>query len=290
MIEQRASCPPSRVRLAHWLDRTPWTQLVARYERAFPFVRVFNFHGTPARLRDGLARTLDRIATRYRIARADELEALLAAGDTKPAAILTFDDGLANNYEVAAPLLEALGATAIFAVTARFPSIDRAQQPRWFLEHVRRHRNEEHATDDDLYSLAWDQLRDLARRGHRICCHTSSHQQIGLSTSPEIVHREIVDARGELEARIGGTVDGFCWPVAFHSVSDDADRAVRATYRYALCSGGTPLFAPHDAYRIYRTNLEASWPLEVVDYQMSGAADLASTAGRVLRRLMRRDA
>jgi len=63
-----------------------------------------------------------------------------------------------------------------------------------------------------------------------------------------------------------------------------AEAAVRATYRYALCDGSLPLFKGHDPYRIHRTNIEASWPSDVVDLQLSGVIEAKYLLNQVVRR------
>jgi len=205
------SLPRAKAALARVLGKTPWTRLVTRIEARIPILRVFNYHGTPARLRDAFAAQLAYLLERFEGTSGDALARLVADGPAdRSRALFTFDDGLANHLSVAAPLLEARGLRGIFCVPSEFPSVPRADQPRWFLDRVRPRRNAEHHDDEDLLGLDWDGVRELAARGHVICCHTKSHEHVGPGLSAERLRREIVESRDELSDRLGTAVEGFC--------------------------------------------------------------------------------
>src|SRR5207249_1767706 len=127
---------------------------------------------------------------------------------------------------------------------------------------VRGTANAEHDSDDDLRSMSWSQLRELVRAGHLVCCHTRTHVRMGGVVDLEILIPEIVDAGDYLETQLGAAIAGFCWPVAMYGATSTAEALVRERYRYALCSGSRPLRGHHDPFRVYRTNLEASWSLD----------------------------
>lgn len=269
----------AKLRVAAAVVRTPWPRLARAVERRAAAIRVFNYHGTPARFAVNLERQLRWIADRYEILPAAKLEQALAGGEGRgPTAFLTFDDGLASNATVAAPLLEQYGMTAIFAVIAGFPDVAPDRQPEWFRSHVRTAADAEHAGRDDLRAIGWAELGEIAARGHRICCHTETHVRITGSTPPSILADEIEGAREHIEREVRAPVDGFCWPVAVPRRADTAAAMVRHAFRYALCDGPRPLLPPHDPFRIYRTNVEASWPLETLELQSSGLIDLRFAA------------
>lgn len=269
------SVPAKKVRLANALAGSPFVRAAERIERLRPFTRVLNYHGTPARLRAGFEAQVDRLLARYAPADPFELESLLARGPGERAAmVFTFDDGLANNADVAADVLERRGIRAIFCVPVDFPDVPADEQAAWFRSHVRPASNAEHGDDDDLRAMSWDTVRALARRGHRVVCHSQSHLTIDRGTPDSRRRAEIVDAKAAIEAKLPGTpIDGFCWPIDLDAHATAAEALVRSTYRFALCGGSAPLFAGADPHRIHRTNLEASWPLEVVDLQLSGLLD-----------------
>lgn len=285
-----ASCPPGKAALASGLARTPWTSLVRSMERHHPMMRVVNYHGVPARLKDGLGRQLDHLLGRFRGASGFELERILREGPgDESAVVFTFDDGLANHLEVVAPLLEERGLRGIFAIPAEFPSVEPSEQARWFRERVYPVPNEEHKVAEDLRALTWNQVRELAERGHRICSHSFGHLRLDTHAPADVLEREIVESRSRLEAELGGAaeVDGFAWPGAQYDPSPEAEALARSAYTYTLWGEARPLHRGHDIHRVYRTNLEPSWPLDVVDLQLSGLADVLLAAKRA-RRWMRR--
>jgi len=231
-----------------------------------------------------MARQIDHVLERYVAASPNDLTQLTSASHS--VAVFTFDDGLANNFQVAAPLLEARGLTGVFCVVAAFPDVPPDRQAAWFRTHVRPASDAEHLDDPDLRSLTWDEIRELIARGHQIACHSYTHCVIDANTPREVLVREILGARDALRARLPGVpIEGFCWPVNFDEQAIVAEDIVRANYQYALCGGSMPLFRGYDPFRIHRTNIEASWPLEVIDLQFSGAIDAKFLASRLSIRL-----
>lgn len=245
-------------------------------ERRRPSLRVLNYHSVPARYATAFAKQLDLLRARYRPAPADELECLARDGVDEPTCLLTFDDGLANHLEVAAPLLEERGMTSIFAVPAAFPDVPAERQRAWFHEHVYNVVTELHDDADDVRALTWSQVAELAERGHRISSHSATHARLSAAMPAERLYAEIVESRATIEQKAGVAVEGFSWPVLYHHRATDADALVRSHYRFALVGSSRRLRAAHDPFRIPRTNLEASWPADVVELQLSPVLDLRS--------------
>ncbi len=284
------SCPPRKLLAASIVASTPMTRIVKLLERRLPFTRVIVYHGTPKRLRDPLARQFDYLLERYRGGSAGDLETVLRDGPgEKPAVLFSFDDGLANNYDVAAELLEERGIRGFFCLPADFLSVPRGEQPEWFIRNVRAESDYEHCTDDDRLAMTWEQVRELAARGHRICSHSRTHLRITADTPVSDLQTEIVRSREEINQRLAGSeADGFCWPVVPDQLARAAKELMRSNYRYVLAGGSGPLFRGHDPYSIYRTNLEASWPPPVVDLQLSGIIDVMFRVRALVDRFSRR--
>jgi hypothetical protein len=102
------------------------------------------------------------------------------------------------------------------------------------------------------------------------------------SVPAEVVKDEIVASRANLEQRLGQPVETFCWVGGEEDTySVEAAREVRrAGYRYAFMTNNAPVLPGTDPFQIQRTNIEASWPLEVVRFQLSGVMDLLSLRKR----------
>ena len=101
---------------------------------------------------------------RYNISRFGKICALCAAGLMSAAAaaetrnepmrvVLSFDDSLKDHLLIAAPMLEERGWRGVFNIVTD-----------WIGK-------------DDRH-LAWDDVRELLRRGHEVATHTASHQNL----------------------------------------------------------------------------------------------------------------
>jgi peptidoglycan/xylan/chitin deacetylase (PgdA/CDA1 family) len=239
-------------------------------------MRVFNTHSTPPRYAKSFARQLDHLLARYDAIDPYRLEEILERGPPaqRPSALFTFDDGFRNHFEVAAAELERRGARGIFCLPAAFLSVPREKQIEWCRTRIRRAPNAEHS-DEDLYAMSWDQARELIARGHRICCHSLTHEVLSAQTSTRTLESEIVESRHRLEDELAVPIDGFCWPSDRDRNAAAAQQLVRETYDYALLGYTQPLRKGHSRLDVNRTRIEASWPLEAVDLQISGLVDSA---------------
>ena len=283
LVSTIESCPPRKRVLARLIARTPLTRAAAALERRRPILRIVNYHGTPERARASLAAQIDHLLLRYAALDPWRLEAAFSDGVTgRPRILFTFDDGLAVHRTVAAEVLEQRGVRAIFCVPSAFPSIPVEAQREWFIQHVYPAPTELHAEIADTQALSWGDARDLVARGHRICSHTSTHAILSAGASPAQLRDEIERSRSELEARLDAPVDGFCWPRLFDPRATAADASVRRTFAWALTTRAQTIRRGHDPYRLGRINLEASWPTDVVDLQLSGVAELWQVGRRLL--------
>lgn len=103
------------------------------------------------------------------------------------AVTLSFDDAWRCVYENALPILEDAGVRSTHYVISGY--LDDEQFPRYM--------NANH-------------IRELARRGHEIGCHSASHQHLATETA-SILEEEIVLSRRYLE-RLVGPVETFAYP------------------------------------------------------------------------------
>jgi peptidoglycan/xylan/chitin deacetylase (PgdA/CDA1 family) len=235
-----------------------------------PVIRILNYHAVPERLADSFARHLQHLAKRFRLARADELERVLAEGPGRQSALfVSFDDGLENHWAHGARLLEEFGATGFFSVPAAFPDAP----ADWFTQHVYPEPTELHLTEAETRPMRWEQIADLGARGHRICAHGFDHVVLDGETDDATLGREIVDSRARIQERVPGlAVDGFCWPGRSPRTPTAAGALVQQRYSFSL---GTQArrFRGGRQHDLPRVNVEASWPLELVDFQLSGILD-----------------
>lgn len=128
-----------------------------------------------------------------------------AAGAAPMRVALTFDDGFRDHYEIAAPLLESFGLRGTFNVVT-----DWIGQEKF---------------------MTWDQIRDLAKRGHGIASHTASHPNLvklleeGRTNE---VARQISASREAVEREVRKAVPDFrvvqlCHPYVAWNAAVDAE-------------------------------------------------------------------
>lgn len=154
---------------------------------------------TPEEFRD----QIDRIAEACEVVPVAELLEARPASASRPRVALTFDDGYADNHEVAFPILAERGLPAAFFMIAGFIEGDPAA-----LERMRMLRSR---WGGAVRPMSWAQLQELADAGMEIGCHTYSH--------PSLHHVAAADAEFELsrgkqviEERLGQAVRGLAYP------------------------------------------------------------------------------
>jgi peptidoglycan/xylan/chitin deacetylase (PgdA/CDA1 family) len=244
---------------------------------------VVNYHSVPKRFAQRFEEQVRELARTWRFASPAELPALLQQGVERPTLLVCFDDGLANTIEHAAPILEATGGRAIFAVPAAWPDIRAEDRLSWFRRHVYPTPTELHELDKDIEAPTWEELKAVVARGHEVWSHGVEHVQLTETTPAAVLEREIAGSKEILEQRLGTTVRGYCPPVGY-SVPPRAVALIADTYELAF--GGRPSHAAvgGDPLRIPRSNIEASWPWSAVGLQLSPLGDGLARALEGVRR------
>jgi peptidoglycan/xylan/chitin deacetylase (PgdA/CDA1 family)/GT2 family glycosyltransferase len=176
----------------------------------------------------------------------DEYTGLRERNELPPpnAVILTFDDGYADNAEVALPLLEQHGATAtVYVITAAV-----GKSNTW---------------DAGVLAgrpvLSWEQIRQLMNGGVEIGAHTETHPRLN-ELDLEEAEREIAASRDVLERELGAPIRHFAYPYGRTSPSI-AELVGRLGFRSAV--GIEP-----------GTNGPAVSALELRRYEVHGTASL----------------
>jgi peptidoglycan/xylan/chitin deacetylase (PgdA/CDA1 family) len=154
-------------------------------------------------------------------------EAAHRTGASRPAVAITFDDGYADNFEFAFPLLAKHGLTATFFLTTGLIDKDRAVIDRFRM--LRR------SSEADVKPLEWSEIREMARNGMEFGAHTYSHPNLAELYGNALQH-ELTESKQVLEQRLGREVDLMAYPFGkpgeFYTAGTvEAVRA--AAYRYA---------------------------------------------------------
>jgi peptidoglycan/xylan/chitin deacetylase (PgdA/CDA1 family) len=116
--------------------------------------------------------------------------------------VLTFDDGFADFYTEAAPLLLEHGLDATLYIATGFVG----RTAGWLSS----------SGEGNRPMLTWPKLRELSALGFEIGSHTHSHPELDRCQTSS-VESEIGDSRDSLEDQLGMAVKTFAYPFGYWS-------------------------------------------------------------------------
>lgn len=126
--------------------------------------------------------------------------------------VITFDDGLENQYVYAAPVLKKYGFVATFFV---YPGVT---------GHKR--------------FMTQAQIKELSDAEHEIASHTYIHENLAKLTDPILIHRELTTSKELLEKMIGKPVTTIAYP--FYAENEAARKMVEDAGYVAARAGWQP--------------------------------------------------
>ena len=131
--------------------------------------------------------------------------------------VLTFDDGYANFYEAALPVLVRHGFTAtVFVIDGYVGGYNDWGPPPAML--------------GTRELLSWEHINELLKNDIEIGSHTTMHRDLRCLT-PKEVEAEVVSSRQVLESALGRPIDSFAYP--FGHVTSAAREIVQREFRAA---------------------------------------------------------
>lgn len=187
-----------------------------------------NLAVTPDLLADHAKSLLDRGR------RPATLSTALSSDDPGRYFVVTFDDGFESVYTQAFPVLQELGVPAtVFVCTEFVTNRERMAWPaiaEWNTSTDR----------DELYSLSWDQARELSAAGWEIGSHTCTHPLLTTLDDERLDH-ELRASKEECAAQLDRPCTAFAYPQSDQN-RRIRDRVAAAGYDWActLPYGLTP--------------------------------------------------
>lgn len=175
------------------------------------FLRLVNWHNTPASTRDTLRAELHWYRERYTPVLPEDLDRLFETGRWHlegPGFIPTFYDSYLNNVTVAAPILEELGITAWFFPTTAILDVAPADQHEYAEANHFTVLEEERA--QPRFAMTWDDLAGIAAR-HVVAAHTANHAAAKHIVTAEDAEREIHTPIRQITELTGRTPPSFAF-------------------------------------------------------------------------------
>jgi peptidoglycan/xylan/chitin deacetylase (PgdA/CDA1 family) len=241
------------------------------------YIRAINYHGVSEETASSFEQQLAYYAEHFTAVSLSDLDSffhLQRWNKERPGLIISFDDGLASNYSVAAQLLDKYGFHGWFFVPVDFIAAPASEQPGFSdTHHIWK---ESTSSQAERKAMSWDELRDLDRRKHVIGCHTRSHLRMSPDFPVSVLEHEICSGKAALEDALGHVCDCYAWVGGeeWSYTSSAASMIRKAGYKYSFTTNSSPITRKCDPHQLGRNNVESAWPLSLASFELSGFQDL----------------
>ena len=238
------------------------------------FIRAVNYHSVPNYMSMAFEKQLRFYEKYYTPVSLRDLQSILTTGSwhkSKPGIIITFDDGLQNQYAVAAPLLDKYGFIGWFFIPSDVCDLENGNQRTYALKH----RIKLLDSCKNRIFLNWREVRELASK-HVVGSHTRSHLRLSKDVSAERIKKEITQSKQIIEENIDNFVETFAWVGGESETYNYSAMPIiaQAGYKFVFTTISSVLTPRSHPLMLGRTNIESSWPQEIVYFQLSGMVDL----------------
>ncbi len=175
----------------------------------------------------------------------------LAQGSAKKEIIITFDDGLLDNYTNAYPILKEFGLKAYFFILAG-------------------------KVGTGGY-MNWGQIRELKNSGMIIGSHGVAHRILTELNDAELDY-ELSESKKMLEDKLGERIDFFSVPRGFYNKKVIA-KAKDAGYKAVF----TSVYGDRDEFKLGRIPVKASWDLAYFIRIVNGGLSLKDKGKELIK-------
>lgn len=170
--------------------------------------------------------------------------------------VMTFDDGFADFYTAAWPLLKKHDFVATLFLTTDYIG----KTSRWLVAEG----------EGDRPMLSWEQVRELNRNGVECGAHTCSHPQLDTLRLAQ-ARDEILGSKKALEYNLGKSALSFAYPHGYHSAA--TKKLVKQAGFSAACAVKHAMSRQnYDPFALARIIIEADTSLETFELLVSGQA------------------
>jgi peptidoglycan/xylan/chitin deacetylase (PgdA/CDA1 family) len=208
---------------------------------------------------------------KYRVLALEDLYRTLEQRQSLPrrSVVLTFDDGFADNYVHAYPVLRQFGFPATIFLTVGFIGA-----------HTLPVLSDTHRA---LLPLSWEQVHEMHGHGVTFGSHTLTHPSLPQLTQ-EAAKQEVLASRVLLQEKLGHVVSFFCYPRG--ALTPAVKEIVRqAGYSGACSTFPGPIRLESDRYALPRTYISHDDTLQDFRKKLCGAYDLLHTGVQLWRQV-----
>ena len=186
------------------------------------------------------------------------------------AIVITFDDGYADNYWHAYPILREHEFPATLFVASGLMD-HHEPMPRYAEGSVQQDRG-----------LSWNDIRTMQAGGIEIGAHSVTHADLTAGSGEE-TRQEIVESKRQIERETGRPVTAFAYPKG--RLNAQVVRFVREAGFTSACSERVGTNQPgEDLFRLRRTEISGFDTIEDFEKKLVGAFDVMHRAVKILSR------
>jgi len=180
--------------------------------------------------------------------------------------VITFDDGFADFYQEAFPVLQRCGLSATMFLPTSYIG-ERAAQFK------------------GKNCLTWSQVRELARHGITFGSHTATHPRL-IELNADQIQDEVATSKKTIEDQLGQVVESFAYPYAFPQTNVEFKKMLRgllvqAGYRSGVCTTIGRATLGSDSLFLERLPVNADDDPALFSAKLAGAYDWISTAQQI---------
>lgn len=149
--------------------------------------------------------------------------------------VITIDDGYADNFTNAYPVLKKYGFPAVIFLITNY-------------------------MDSNSAFLTWNEVKEMSKHNISFGGHTKNHTYLPAVKQEDILWDEIAGCKKAIEAQIGIPVDYFCYPLG--GFTEEAQNlAKRAGYKGACATNrGDDILNRDDVYELNRVSVRNTNP------------------------------
>jgi peptidoglycan/xylan/chitin deacetylase (PgdA/CDA1 family) len=231
------------------------------------YIRVVNYHSTPIDTFDNFEKQIKFFLKYYEPVNYKILHEFLTNKIypyAKPGILLTFDDGLSTNYDMALNVLDKYNICGWFFISPELVGKDAGFNL------------------NETY-MNWDQIKELSKN-HEIGCHTMTHRRLVKNIPLSILKHEILDSKKEIELNINRSVHSFCWVGGeINTYTKDASEMIKkSNYEFSFMTNSKVVTDNTNPLQIQRTNIESNMDIDETRLRLSGITDIYYRKKRII--------